>query len=133
MGKRPAPSPPTPLPRSTGGEGSFPHKLLPTWLAAAVPAEAVQLPVFRRDQDLRSAVAVQVSQDRLADAPAERHRPQEPRLAAALAQGVQFAVVAAEQHLRPAIGVQVGGTVRKEELKVEQKGDVDVRHKDKRS
>ena len=37
--------------------------------------QAVQSPVFRYDQDVRPAVAVDVGHDRFADAAAQRHGP----------------------------------------------------------
>jgi len=75
----------------------------------ALPVQTVQLPIFRGNEDLGAAVAVQIGQDRLADAPSQRHRPEQARLPVALAQSVQRAVVAPEQHLRPPVRVQIGG------------------------
>ena len=71
-------------------------------------SQTVQFPIFRGDENLRPAIAIEVGQDWLADAAPQRNGPEQPRLAVALAKGMQLTVVTAEEHLHPTVAIEVG-------------------------
>src|SRR5437879_4133791 len=86
-----------------------PSLSLPDCRCSLFLLQAHQAAVLDRNKDGRYTGAVQVGQDWLADAPAERDGPEHARLAVAFAKRVELAVVAAEEERHPAIAGEVSG------------------------